>query len=1439
MRKLLLLTCFLGALSYSYAQDFTNKGKEFWIGYGNHQQMFAGNTQGMDLYITSDVNTTVIVEIPGLGITNAYAISANQITRINIPNSAVLDGEGIYNKGIHVMADKPVVVYAHIFFASVSGATLCLPVSTLGRDYYSVNFRQVAQANLNANSYSYFFVAATEDNTTIEIVPSANTQTLTAGTVNTINLQKGQIYQALSNTDLTGSTIKSINTGGGCKKIAVFCGSGRIGIGCAGGVTSSDNLYQQMYPTSTWGKKYYTVPSATRPRNYYRIIRPDPTSVVKLDGGIVLSGSFTNGLFHEFSDSNPHLIESDKPILVAQYFTTQDCGEPTANGDPEMIYLNPVEQTISKVTLTSMRLINQNNNRHYLNAVVKNVPGAINTFRIDGVSYASSFLAHPSDPQYAYAQIFLGSSTGTHTVTCDTPFNAIAYGLGQTESYGYSAGTNLKDLYQFVSIQNDYGTVSFPAGCKATPFKFAMTFPYQPTQIQWKFGSALNAFGLVDTTINSPVFDSSWVVDGRTLYRYKLNRTYTIPQIGTYPITILANNPTTDGCSGLQEIEYDLQIFERPIADFSFTHNGCVSDSVTFLDNTNGQGRTVTRWYWDFGDANNSTAASPKHKYATAGPKTVRHAAITDVGCLSDTATKIIPLSDPPVAKFGISAPFCEKSVITFTDSSTILTGTIVRWAWNLGDGTIINALNGNSILHTYANAGNYTVTLEVETGTGCRSLVYTRNIVINPKPLADFLTPTVCLPAANAQFTSASTIADGTQSLFTYLWNFGDGNTSTLPNPVNLYTTTGPFNVRLTVTSNNGCSDDTLKAFTTIFPQPRITVTAPPEICFGDSVRVAIKINNPLGLKIREYTCNWSNEAPSSAVLATGADSVIVYHRFINGGAQSVTVFVRGESPGSCLSDTITVPVYINALPLANYAIATTACEGQLVGFNDLSTVTDGTVNKWAWVFGNGNLSTIQNPSTTYATPGTYTSTLVVESTKGCVSSMATRPVIVNYLPVAGFSTPEICLADPFAQFTDSSRIGDNSESQFTYLWNFGDPNANAGNPNTSTLRNPQHRYNAVGQYTIGLTVTSKDGCVNSSSKSFTVNGAIPVAAFNVNSPAALCANKDVTINDASTVDFGSIVKVEVYWDYGNDPTIKTVDENPIPGKLYTHKYPDFGTPATRTFSVRYVAYSGINCINEITRTVTVNASPSIQFDPMSAVCEEIAPFQITAARELFGFSGTGTYSGNGIVSSNGRFSPAIAKPGIHTIRYSFSATNGCNTFSEQTIKVDPTPSIDAGPDRTVLEGGFIVLQAKASGNNLSFAWTPNTAIDNTTIMTPKVSPVEDITYTLKVTSGDGCVANDAVFVKVLKKPRVPNAFSPNGDGINDNWVIEYLESYPGATVEVFNRYGQMVYRSVGYGKPWDGRYNGVPLPVATYYWIINPKNGRQQMNGSVTIIR
>lgn len=1430
MRKYLLLTILVTTSLLAWSQDFSNKGKDFWLGYGNHVRMFTGTpVEKMQIYITSDVNTTGNITIASIGFNQNFNVVANQITTIDIPRTAALMNEGYYNHGIHVTAQKDIVVYSFIYVNSVSGATLCLPTSTLGREYYSVNYTQVS--NEPNASYSYFFVVATDTGTTtVSIKPTANTVGgRPANTAFQIPLTQGQVYQVLSATDLSGSEIKSVNTGTGCKKIAVFCGAGKMSIGCAG-AGSSDNLYQQMYPTSTWGKTYVTAPSVnavntTGQYNYFRIFKSDPAAIVKYNGGLVPAGAFVNGQYATLAATNePGYIESDMPIMVAQYFTTQGCAGNAGVGDPEMIYLNPVEQTVKNVTLNSMQPVTGTNiNEHYINVYIKNSPAALNSFKIDGVGYAASFAAHPSAPGYAYARIRVNQ--GAHTVTCDTPYNAIAYGFGQTESYGYSAGTNLKDLYQFVSIQNDYATVTFPAGCKSTPFKFSMTFPYQPTSLTWKFNGLFP-----DTTIATPVYDSTWVVNGRTLYRYPLAKSYQINTTGTFPITVQAFNPTVDGCTGVQEIDYDLQIFDPPIANFTYNHNGCVSDSVAFFDGSNPLGRPIIKQYWDFGDGNTSNLTNLKHKYLTAGNKTVRHSVITDVGCLSDTASKVIPITDPPVAGFTTQAPYCEKSAITFKDASTITVGTINKWIWNFGDGGTLTALNGNDVQHTYTTAGTYNVTLQVETASGCLSTVFSKPVVINPLPATNFNLPgNICLPWDNAAFTDISTISDGTQASFVYAWDFGDGSAiDANKNPIHHYTAVGPYNVKLTVTTVNGCVKDTIKVLNTVYAQPRAGYTVSAEVCLNDTTRFTQSATGS-GSTITNW--NWTFGDGN-----TSTDQNPV-HKYLTDGTFQTSLYIVTDK--GCHSDTLTVPTIVNPLPVAAFTSSAPACETGEISFTDKSTVKQGSVVKWNWTLGDGTTSASQNPTNTYVAAGTYDITLGVESAKGCKSPVLTQPLKINYLPQTAFGTPEVCLSDPFAEFTDSSRIGDNTEAQFTYQWNFGDPNANAGNPNTSAQKNPRHKYTATGIYNVSLTVTSAAGCVTSVTKPFTVNGSIPQAAFTVNNANAICSNQEMSITDASTVNFGSVVKVEVYWDYGNNPTIKTVDETPNPGKQYIHQYPDFGTPGTKTFTIRYVAYSGINCINEITKTVTVKASPKVQFDAMANVCEEVPPFTLTAARDIYNFAGTGTYSGPGILNASGSFSPASAKPGTHTIRYDFNATNGCSAFAEQTITVDPTPAADAGPDRTVLEGGFIVINGKGTGNNVGYLWTPNTAIADNKVANPKVSPVEDITYTLTVTSAAGCVASDKVFVKVLKMPKVPNVFSPNGDGINDKWVIEYLDTYPGATVEVFNRYGQKVYESVGYDKPWDGTYRGQPLPVATYYWIINPKNGRQQMNGSVTIIR
>jgi hypothetical protein len=115
----------------------------------------------------------------------------------------------------------------------------------------------------------------------------------------------------------------------------------------------------------------------------------------------------------------------------------------------------------------------------------------------------------------------------------------------------------------------------------------------------------------------------------------------------------------------------------------------------------------------------------------------------------------------------------------------------------------------------------------------------------------------------------------------------------------------------------------------------------------------------------------------------------------------------------------------------------------------------------------------------------------------------------------------------------------------------------------------------------------------------------------------------------------------------------------------------------------------------------------------------------------------------------------------------------------------------------------------------------------------------MHDQTYTLTGTGSGNCSASDTMHVKVLKPFTIPNVFSPNGDNINDTWVIKYLNDYPGAKIDVYNRYGQVVYSSVGYATPWDGTYKGKPLPVATYYYIIKPRNEFEPLTGSITIVR
>lgn len=185
------------------------------------------------------------------------------------------------------------------------------------------------------------------------------------------------------------------------------------------------------------------------------------------------------------------------------------------------------------------------------------------------------------------------------------------------------------------------------------------------------------------------------------------------------------------------------------------------------------------------------------------------------------------------------------------------------------------------------------------------------------------------------------------------------------------------------------------------------------------------------------------------------------------------------------------------------------------------------------------------------------------------------------------------------------------------------------------------------------------------------------------------------------------------------------------------------------------------------------------------------------------------------------------IASPRV-TTNYQVEVYNdGCDnrpSSPQITITVLAKPQANAGENIKMFEGQTAGLKGVVKGDNVTSYWSPPDFLDDPSSPTPHTSATGDITYTLHVLSNEGCgEATSSVFVRVYKKLGIPNTFTPNGDGKNDQWNITNLQTYPNAAVSIYNRSGQQVYQSNGYGVPWGGTYNGSPLPVGTYYYIID----------------
>lgn len=928
-----------------FSQDFSNRGTDFWVVYSGHIDALSSR---MALYITSNVNTSGTVSVNGKS--TDFTVIANQVTVVQLSTSSALSNADAYltnnnisqlevigiNKGIHIKSQNPVVVYSHILNSARSGSSLVLPTKVLGREYVVATYKSTGNivpttgGNAEQQHNTQFEIIATEDGTNVEITPTNadyNNRHLANVTFDTL-LNKGDVYQFQSFEDLTGTKIRSVATSTlTCKKIAVYAGSTWTAMGCST-AGSGDNLYQQLFPTSSWGKHYFTSPSINRKYDLFRILVQDPAAPVYVNGAALNPSTLINNSFYEIStngDNTYRDIYSDKPISVFQYFITMACDGSNA-GDPEMIALNPIEQTLNDITVMSARRDltppNTNITSHFLNIIYKT--NAFSSLKIDGAApKATPKLMGTTG--YSFIQEDVTSSTNTspsHRIICDSGFICIAYGFGNVESYGYNAGANVKDLNQQLTVENKYATVQLPITCKGTVFTPSITLPYMPLSLKWVVPKYDTIFDY------APVADSSYIsVTGKLIYKFTLKAVLKYDSVGTYNIEIIVNNPTADGCSGEQLLNFDLLVTSAPKVDNKIITSHCISDSVTLNDNTllASEDRNLSSFIWKVEGGVQGNAKIFKFLPNRAGKYIINYFVINDVGCISDTISKEILIDSLPKVIFGTSAFKCQNQEITFTDLSTARGGANLKYlAWNFGDYSSVDTIDisRKSVVHSFDSLRNYTVSLAVVTENGCIAK-QSQIIKNNPIPQVGFILPEVCLLDPFAQFKDTTKIADLSNN-FRYKWNFGDAsntassNTDTIQNPKHRYLNTGDYKVSLEVTSIAGCISSTSVLFTVngTFPNANFKVLNDTALCSNKEVELINKSTVDIG-SIGKMIIFWDydrNLADTTVDQNPSFDKSYkhLYKNFEYPGKMNFTIKIMAYSGGICADDTATSIVIV-----------------------------------------------------------------------------------------------------------------------------------------------------------------------------------------------------------------------------------------------------------------------------------------------------------------------------------------------------------------------------------------------------------------------------------------------------------------------------------------------------------------------------------------------
>ncbi len=910
------------------------------------------------------------------------------------------------------------------------------------------------------------------------------------------------------------------------------------------------------------------------------------------------------------------------------------------------------------------------------------------------------------------------------------------------------------------------------------------------------------------------------------------NPTHLFTAPGNYTVTLTVT--TAAGCTNT--VINQVTVHPLPLVNFNSSSNSaCAGSTITFNStSTISSGSFTYGWrvsdnagVFNFAGAMVSANASLIQTFATAGTYNIRLYAQSANGCI-DSATRTVTIFANPTAAIVVnpaSNQICIYEAFTFTSAGSLAgSGTISTYAWTFGDGSTSTA--ANPAAKSYASPGTYTVTLTITNSNGCNNTI-SKTVIVNPKPVVNFTASNVCY-GYTMTFTDASTTGVGT----TYLWNFGDLasgvlNTATTQNSSHNFTTAGTYNVKLVVTNGSGCKDSLTKSVT-VWPRPVADFKAD-TVCEGS----ATKFVNLSTIASGSMSYLWSF-GDAANTTTTASNPTFLY----TPGVYSVKLVVT--SGFGCI-DSIRKSILVKANPKPTFVVAN-ACLRDAITLD--TTGSNGSSGATLLVnYGDGSALTAVLTHT-YAMSGVYTVTITLTD-NGC-SSTISKVVTIYDLPLPNFSVSAytICV-NAIDTFSNTSTIA--SGNIVSNKWEV----INSSNTVVATVSYSSaiefiYAFNTAGVYRVKLTSTSDKGCFDTLSKVVTVNALPTVAINSINFKAqafhACLGTAHEFTSTGSTAGSGTIAAY--YWDFG-DGGFSSV-ANPV----YIYK-------SVGTFMVTLTITNSNGCTFSKQQSVVVDAIPDATIKPSNFPVQTCngTPFTFT------GPSGTGysyVWTRNGVVVGTAQTltqTPATSGWYYLAVTSSFLCTQVDSIY----LTVNPLPAIVLS-DKTVTisKGWDKQVTAFVTGPNPTFnyVWStkdanPKAIISNISIPNPILTPPNDVStyyFVVTVTDQKGCVQRDTVFFTMLDdynlKPT--NLITPNGDGKNDVFTIENIETYPDVEVTIFNRWGNVVYVTKNYAAaPWNGTYNntGGELPDGTYYYIIrtaHQDNGKELIyKGHITILR